>query len=266
MITAVSARAGALLRLPSAHEKAAGIAELQEDMAGGTARWDHDSAEPEMIGSPGQPAGLRLVDPREVGKRKLSTAAGKACFLHAVAHIEFNAINLALDAAYRFRDLPEQFYIDWIGVASDEARHHSLIVKRMQELGFDYGDFPAHNGLWDIARRTTDSLLGRMALVPCVLEARGLDVTPAMVARLQQVGEARGAEVLGLILEEEVGHVAIGVRWFHHACQQQSVEPIPCFISLVRQHLPGRRQGPFNHARRLQAGFTEEWMAALATL
>ena len=207
-----------------------------------------------------------LVDPRDVPRRKLSTETGRACFLHAVAHIEFNAINLALDAAYRFSGMPLQYYRDWVSVAADEARHHALVVDRVRELGSDYGDFPAHDGLWDIARRTAGSLMDRMAMVPCVLEARGLDVTPAMVDRLRQVNEHVGADILALILREEVGHVGIGVRWFFEACRERGLEPIDTYTGLYREYMPGRRQGPFNETDRRAAGFTDEWMAALRRL
>lgn len=254
------------LMLTTVAEKAAVIASLSDQVEVMAKRDGSTIGDARQITLPGQPARLQLVHPRDVKQRKLSTVEGRACFLHAIAHIEFNAINLALDAVYRFRDLPVQYYADWLRVASDESRHHQLVVERIQQLGHDYGDFPAHNGLWDIARQTSDSLLGRMALVPCVLEARGLDVTPPMIGRLEQNGEQPGADILKLILEEEVEHVAIGIRWFQHACREQDVEPVAQFMALVKRHLPDRRQGPFNKLQRRQAGFSDEWMEALATL
>jgi uncharacterized ferritin-like protein (DUF455 family) len=169
---------------------------------------------PDPIRAPGRPERPPLVSPRDLRKRGLGSREGRAAFLHAIAHIEFNAINLAWDAAYRFRDMPDEFYRDWVGVADDEARHFSLLSQRLRELGAAYGDFPAHNGLWDMAEKTAQSCLARMALVPRVLEARGLDVTPAMIVKLRAIGDPGSADILDLILREEIAHVAAGSRWF----------------------------------------------------
>ena len=219
------------------------------------------SADP--IEQPGMPIGLRLVHPKDLPRRSVQSREGMASFLHAIAHIEFNAINLALDAIYRFPDLPDEFYADWLLVAEQEADHHLRIVSRLQHLGYGYGDFPAHNGLWDMAVKTSGDLTSRMAMVPCVFEARGLDVTPPMINKLNNAGDAESAKVLQFILAEEIGHVEIGVRWYQYACQQAQLDPVDTFLTLLQKYLPNKRQGPFNRAHRLEAGFTEEWLCRL---
>ncbi len=218
------------------------------------------------IAQPGQPATLVMVHPHNLKRRKLSTAEGRACFLHAIAHIEFNAINLALDAVYRFRGLPVCYYRDWLRVAAEESRHHHLLVRRLQQLDSDYGAYPVHNGLWDIARRTDHHFLSRMALVPCVFEARGLDVTPPMIVKLRAVGDADSADILQHILDEEVAHVSVGIKWYRYACGLDAVNPIERFMDLMQEYLPNRRQGPFNTSKRQAAGFSAEWMDRLQQL
>jgi uncharacterized ferritin-like protein (DUF455 family) len=218
------------------------------------------------VEQPGQPPHLEFVHPRALKRRRLTSEEGRACFLHAIAHIEFNAVNLALDAAYRFRGMPGAFYDDWLRVAGEEVRHHDLLLERMQALGYEYGDFPVHDGLWEVARKTSYSLLSRMALVPCVLEARGLDVTPPMIQKLFKVGDADSAYILQIILDEEVDHVAIGVRWFNFACRGEGVDPVDCFTEMVKVHLPNRIQAPVNKTQRLAAGFTAEWLERLTLL
>jgi uncharacterized ferritin-like protein (DUF455 family) len=212
---------------------------------------------------PGRPDRPELVDPSEVPRRRLGGPAGRAALVHAIAHIEFNAINLALDAAYRFRGMPQQYYADWISVAVDEARHFRLLQTRLRQMGREYGDFPAHNGLWEMAVKTADSCLVRMALVPRVLEARGLDVTPGMMKRLQSAGDEQTVSVLDVILREEVRHVEIGTRWFRYCCEQQGREPLSTFLGLLEENYSGTLRGPFNLEARYQAGFTKDEMAAL---
>lgn len=206
--------------------------------------------------TPGRPSKPRLVAPRQLPARGLGTVPGRAAFLHAIAHIEFNAINLAWDAVCRFRGLPAAFHHDWVQVAADEARHFMMLRDRLQYLGFDYGDFDAHDGLWQMAQATADSCLRRMALVPRVLEARGLDVTPSMIERLRRVGDSGSAEVLEVILHEEIAHVAVGSRWFHWCCAQEGLDPEDTFVELVRSHARGALRGPFNETARLDAGFS----------
>jgi len=210
-------------------------------------------SQPPPAGRPDRPA---LVPPASLPRRGLGSAQGRIALLHAVAHIEFNAINLALDAAARFAGMPEAFYRDWLSVAYDEARHFRLLETRLHELGAGYGDLSAHNGLWEMAEKTAHDPLVRMALVPRVLEARGLDVTPGMIDKLRNVGDHASVACLEIILEEEVRHVAIGSRWFRHLCKQRGLAPEATFRSLLREHYAGGLRGPFNHQARLQAGFT----------
>ncbi len=218
------------------------------------------------LGEPGRPSRPLLVPPGQLAQRRLSTAGGRAALVHAVTHIEFNAINLALDAVYRFRAMPAPFYRDWLQVAVEEARHFAMLHRRLQELGNEYGDFPAHDGLWSMCRQTAHDPLLRMALVPRVLEARGLDVTPGMMQRLGKVGDHRTAALLEVILAEEQGHVAIGSRWYRYCCQQRGVEPESTFQRLLRTYMPGRVRGPFNRTARLGAGFSGREMDDLAAL
>ncbi len=203
---------------------------------------------------PGRPARPVRVQPSAVPRRGLGSAAGRAALIHAVAHIEFNAINLALDAALRFRGMPDAFYADWLSVAQDEARHFLMLSMRLSELGHAYGDFTAHDGLWEAAEKTAHDVLVRMALVPRVLEARGLDVTPGMIGRLREVGDAATAGILELILSEEIRHVSLGTHWFHYLCSQRGMAPAATFAALLHEHRM-RLHPPFNLEARVQAGF-----------
>jgi uncharacterized ferritin-like protein (DUF455 family) len=203
---------------------------------------------------PGRPQVPALVHPREVPRRSLGSAEGRCALLHAVAHIEFNAINLALDAVCRFDGLPEAYYADWLSVARDEARHFRLLRARLQQLGHDYGDFTAHNGLWEAAEKTAHDPLLRMALVPRVLEARGLDVTPGMMHRVREAGDTETVAILDVILREEVRHVAIGTHWFRYLCDQRALDPVATFRMLLSEH-GVRLHPPLNLEARERAGF-----------
>jgi uncharacterized ferritin-like protein (DUF455 family) len=225
-----------------------------------------DAGPPKTIGKPGRPPLPLLVSPRQVPRRGLGSEQGRAALIHAVAHIEFNAINLAWDAVYRFRGMPPDYYRDWIGVAVDEARHFRLLAARLRQLGHAYGDFDAHDGLWDMAVKTAGSCLQRMALVPRVLEARGLDVTPGMIARLRSAGDGDSVQILELILREEVAHVAAGSCWFAWCCARDQLDPQATFCELLRLHAPGAIKGPLNGDARLAAGFTSAELAHLTTL
>lgn len=216
---------------------------------------------PELPGRPERPG---LVDASQVPRRRIGSEAGRAALVHAIAHIEFNAINLALDAVCRFDGMPDAYYADWLSVAEDEARHFELLRGRLLDLGSDYGDFDAHNGLWEMAEKTAHQCLVRMALVPRVLEARGLDVTPGMIARLRSVGDLETVCVLEVILEEEIRHVAIGSRWFRFCCEREGLAPEPTFIDLLKTYYADQLKGPFNLDARLAAGFSEEEMNALS--
>jgi uncharacterized ferritin-like protein (DUF455 family) len=250
------------LSLSAPDSKCAAVAALAEALISGSLDWDpHHPVKP--IGPPGRPDRPELVDPSRVPRRRLGSETGRAALVHAIAHIEFNAINLALDAAYRFRGMPREFYRDWISVAADEARHFGLLQSRLHEMGSEYGAFPAHNGLWEMAEKTADSCLIRMALVPRVLEARGLDVTPGMIERLDSVGDKQTIAALEVILAEEVRHVAIGTRWFRYCCEQNELDPLATFLDLLKDHYPGSLRGPFNLDARYEAGFSRQEMAAL---
>lgn len=212
----------------------------------------------------GRPARPLLVAPGQVKQRNPSTPAGRASLLHAIVHIEFSAINLALDHAARFRDQPREYLTDWIGVAAEEAYHFRLLRDRLRALGYDYGDFPAHAGLWEMAEKTAHDLLARMALVPRLLEARGLDATPPIQAKLEQAGDAETARLLDIILRDEIGHVGLGDRWFRRLCAERGLEPTAAYRQLIEQFKAPRPQMPMNEAARLAAGFTADELRALA--
>ncbi len=214
---------------------------------------------------PGRTDRPPLVPVQQVPRRSPFSPEGRAALLHAVAHIELNAINLALDAVWRFPDMPEAYYRDWSQVASEEALHFTLLSDHLRTLGHDYGDFPAHNGLWDMTERTAGDIVARMALVPRTLEARGLDATPPMQARLKQAGDQRAVEILGVILRDEVGHVAIGNRWYRWLCAREGLEPLSHYALLAQRHRAPPLRGPFNTVARRAAGFTDEEIAALGS-
>ena len=217
-------------------------------------------------GVPGCPAKPELRTHLNVPKRSPFTTEGLAALLHAVTHIEFNAINLALDAIWRFDNMPRSYYIDWLTVAAEEAHHFSLLRAQLQSMGYDYGDFPAHTGLWDMTEKTKSDVLARMALVPRTLEARGLDATPPMQAKLRKVATPqalKAVEILDIILHDEIGHVAIGNHWYRHLCAQRGLDPVAHYAVLARQYNAPRIKGPLNLDARLKAGFQEVELALL---
>ncbi|MDO4998007.1 MAG: ferritin-like domain-containing protein [Neisseria sp.] len=214
------------------------------------------SAKPLDFRFAGRPALPRLVSPSQVSQRKMNSTEGYAAMLHAICHIEFNAINLALDAAYRFRGLPDDFTRNWLQVAKEEAEHFGLMRARLRALGYDYGDFEAHNHLWDMAYKTAFDPLLRMALVPRVLEARGLDVTPAIRAKVAQRGDLATCEVLDIIYRDEVGHVQVGNYWYQYLCQQRGLEPMALFRQLLSRYDMFIFRGYVNHEARERAGFS----------
>jgi len=227
---------------------------------------DANAPAPEPIGMPGRPERPKLVHPRELPRRGFGSDEGRAAFIHAIAHIELNAIDLGWDAVYRFRDLPADYYADWVSVAADEARHFVLLRDRLRDLGFDYGDFDAHNGLWEMCEKTAHDGMARMALVPRVLEARGLDVTPGMIVKLRSLGDHETVAVLDVILREEVAHVAAGSRWFRWFCERRGVQPESTFRDLLSEYARAVLHGPFNIDARAAAGFSEEELAALQAI
>lgn len=218
---------------------------------------------PQDIALPGCPSSLHCVRPREVPRRSLRTLAGHVALLHALTHIEFNAINLAWDAVYRFRDLPPEFYDDWINIAQEETTHFLLLHEQLQGLGYQYGDLPAHQGLWEMAVKTAQDVLIRMAMVPRVLEARGLDATPGLIEKAKSMGIHKLVEILSMILHDEIGHVAVGSKWFRYCCQKRDLSPTVTFQSLMKEYFKGELKGPLNRSARLKAGFSEEELADL---
>lgn len=234
------------------------------------AAWQQGQIEPgvtgvrEPIDLPGRPPWPELVSPLHVPRRRLGSLEGRAAMIHAITHIEFNAINLALDAAHRFAHMPVAYYADWLQVAAEEATHFEMLNRHLASLGYRYGDFAAHDGLWEMALKTTHDPLIRMALVPRVLEARGLDATPALTRKLAEIGDARAMAILEIIGQDEIGHVAVGSRWFAYLCRQRGLEPAVTFRQLLADYdIPPPRL-PLNMEGRRQAGFSEAELAWLA--
>ena len=227
---------------------------------------DESTSEPPIeppIDTAGIPDRPQLAPPASMPRRQLNGPENHAALIHALAHIEFNAINLALDAVQRFPDLPRDFYGDWLKVAAEEAYHFSLLREHLRSLGYDYGDFLAHAGLWEMAEKTAHDPLARMALVPRLLEARGLDVTPDIQRKLRGYGDAAGAAILDIILRDEIGHVAAGDRWFRTLCAQRGLQPEAAFQALLASPGVPRPRRPFNEPARLAAGFSAEELAML---
>jgi uncharacterized ferritin-like protein (DUF455 family) len=225
---------------------------------------DPNTAPPDRPARPDRPI---LKPPRDMTRRRAGASrAGRIALLHAVAHIELNAIDLAWDLVARFAPaMPRAFADDWVDVAEEEAKHFSLLAARLGDFGARYGDLPAHDGLWEAASATAHDLLARLAIVPLVLEARGLDVTPAMIERLRRFGDEESAAVLSTILDDEVGHVAAGVRWFRYLCAQQGHEPASLYRTLVRENFRGTLKPPFNDGARRRAGLEPAFYNELAT-
>lgn len=260
-------RALELLQWTDPRAKVAGTRALWSLCRDGLAQIDTTSAlaEPDGLqGLPGRPLRPRLVPPQKVPARSAQHAVGRAALLHAIAHIEFNAINLALDAVWRFAGLPQEFYIDWLRVAHEEALHFTLLTDHLATLDHDYGDWDAHDGLWQMAEATKADPLARMALVPRTLEARGLDATPLIQTKLAAAGDQAAVAILDIILRDEIGHVAIGNRWFRWLCADAGQDPEAIYPELARRYRAPRLRPPFNRPARLAAGFTERELDAQA--
>ena len=240
-------------------------ADLSAQFASGNLSRD-DSGTTAYPETPGLPSRIELVHPNRLKRRSPHTENGRAILIHAIAHIEFNAINLALDAVLRFRDMPDAFVADWLRVAEEEAMHFGLVSQRLQDYGYAYGDFPAHNGLWDVARQSSHDVLERMAVVPRVLEARGLDVTPAMQQKLREAGDVQTCDILDTIFSDEIGHVATGTHWFEYLCRSREIDTLATFRDIIQRYYGGALRGPFNHEARLKAGFGKIEMDMLEAL
>jgi uncharacterized ferritin-like protein (DUF455 family) len=237
--------------------KTGGVAAMAQACLDGDWRIDAAAVIQAAAGIPGRPARPELVPPRLVGRRSMVTPEGRAMLIHALAHIEFNAVNLALDAMWRFADMPTAYYTDWLRVAKEEATHFSMLAAHLQVLGYQYGDFPAHDSLWEMAEKTRTDIVARMALVPRTLEARGLDAIPPVRAKLAQAGDVAAAEILDVILRDEVGHVEIGNRWYGYLCGQHGLEPRATYDELAARYEAPVLKGPFNIDARRRAGFSE---------
>jgi uncharacterized ferritin-like protein (DUF455 family) len=263
--TGLAAAAASVLGTADARAKAeASRAAAARWRAGGIAAIGTATA-PERPARPPRP---ELKAPREMPRRRAAgTTETRVALLHAVAHIELNAIDLAWDIVARFTapELPRAFFDDWVRVGDDEARHFLLLADRLAALGAGYGDLPAHDGLWQAAHETRHDLLARLAIVPLVLEARGLDVTPAMIARLERLGDAESAAALRVIYADEIGHVAAGRRWFEWLCERRRSAPVETWRALVRTHFKGALKPPFNDEARAKAGFASAYYTALTS-
>lgn len=218
------------------------------------------------ISTPGRPPKPELVDPKEVPRRNFSSLKGRLSLVHAITHIEFNAINLALDAIYRFQQMPDSYYTDWCCIAAEESQHFMMLSDYLNSHGMHYGDQNAHDGLWEMALKTDSDVLIRMALVPRVLEARGLDVTPTMIRKLQSSGDKQLISILQKIFDDEIGHVKVGTYWYNLLCKQRHIEPRQTFIALIKKYMEGARFGPFETQARVEAGFTEDELQDLLKL
>ncbi len=265
MTMSVSRSTHIALHIADPDAKCSAVKTLRADWSAGRLSLA-DAVAPEPIGEPGRPARPLLVSPRAVPQRPVTTVAGRIALMHALAHIEFNAINLALDAVYRFRGLPPDYYGDWLQVAAEEAYHFTLLREHLRALGADYGDLPAHNGLWEMAVKTAHDPLVRMALVPRVLEARGLDVSPGLIRKLAAAGDARAVEILHIIQRDEIGHVRIGNRWYAHLCAARGLDPLATFQRLVAEYGSLRLRPPFHTEARRAAGFSDSELAWLEQL
>jgi uncharacterized ferritin-like protein (DUF455 family) len=248
---------------PLPASKAAGMSEMARRWAAGNMALDTGAVLAAESPIPGRPARPELVSPASLKKRSMATVEGRAVLIHALAHIEFNAINLALDVIWRYPDMPVEFYTDWLHVAAEEAYHYTLLVGHLHVLGHAYGDFPAHNGLWELADRTRDDLLARIALIPRTMEARGLDVSPGLRDKLAQAGDRAAAAILDIILRDEIGHVRIGNHWYGWLCRQRSLDPIGTYEQLINTYKAPAMRGPFNVVARKAAGFTDAELEAL---
>mgnify|MGYP001822859595 FL=1 len=255
-------RALACLLLDDPQQKVDAVLSLQVDWL--TGKLDLNPLSDVMsLPVPGRPDKPELVDARDVPRRSFTSLKGRLTLVHAIAHIEFNAINLALDAVYRFQDMPEQYYTDWLRVTTEEAKHFTMLSDYLESHEMSYGDLAAHNGLWEMAVKTDFDVLVRMALVPRVLEARGLDVTPGMIRKLQSTGDERLIDILKIIFDEEIGHVKIGTHWFKTLCGQRGLEPESTFLRLIDEYMQGARFGPFETEARIEAGFSQQEMDSL---
>jgi uncharacterized ferritin-like protein (DUF455 family) len=228
--------------------------------------FDAERKQHKVIQKPGIPKKPLLADPRNMPKRKLGSEIGLQAMIHAIAHIEFSAINLALDAIQRYPEMPLEYHHDWLSVAQDESKHFLMLSERLNQLGCEYGDFEAHDGLWALAEATKDNVLDRMAIVPRMMEARGLDMNPQIMKKLTQIGDNNSVELLKIILRDEINHVSIGNKWFHYCCGMNTVSPDQTFMDKFQQYFTQTPKGALNVEARIKAGFTYDELDYLQDL
>jgi uncharacterized ferritin-like protein (DUF455 family) len=243
--------------------KLSAVAALRDDWIKGILSLKLDAPPAHAVAVAGVPERPALVAPRQLQRRRVGTREGHAALIHALAHIEFNAINLALDCAWRYRQLPDRYYGEWISVAAEEAYHFGLLSAHLNDLGFSYGDFPAHNGLWEMAQKTAPDPLERMALVPRLMEARGLDATPVIMEKLRGIGDDHGLSILEIVLRDEIGHVSLGDAWFRYFCAERGLDVETTYRQLLEKHNAPRPVAPLNRAARRAAGFSDAEIDAL---
>ena len=251
------------LLLNEPHKKIQAVRDLNKQWLAGQLNLI-SSQEAERVAIPGRPEKPRLVNPRDVPKRGFNSEAARIKLVHAITHIEFNAINLALDAVYRFRDMPEQYYTDWLNIAVEEALHFTLLEEYLKSKKSFYGAYDSHNGLWEMAVKTDHDVMVRMALVPRVLEARGLDVTPGMITKFQNIAETEMVDTLNIIQRDEIGHVERGNHWFNELCRQRSIPPSETFHQLLDEYMEESMFDSLNQEARLKAGFSKQELVDLA--
>jgi uncharacterized ferritin-like protein (DUF455 family) len=252
------------LALTSVDEKLKQTASLQRQWLSGSLGVTGSAVA--IHAKPGMPGDLNFVAPAKLPRRSLHNSRGHAAFIHALTHIEFTAINLALDIIIRFQDMPRLFYDNWVRVAAEEAMHFEMLRGRLKSLDYDYGDFPVHNGLWETAEKTAHDILIRLALVPRMLEARGLDVTPAMINRLLEIQDKQTAKILEKILADEIGHVSIGSHWFNYVCNERGLDSHATFINIIKTHAGSQIRKPINFKARRAAGFSELELSGIETM
>jgi len=258
----IRSMAAACLKAADADDKLRLIRDLVQAHRLQTTHVDTGARLPD-IDQPGRPQNPQLVRANKMPRRGFGTLEGRAIMMHAIAHIEFNAINLALDAIQRFPDMPKDYYTDWLQVAAEESYHFELVRAHLRHLGGEYGDYVAHGGLWEMCEKTTSDVLQRMALVPRVLEARGLDVTPGIQKKLAQAGDHHAVSILDIIFRDEIKHVAVGNRWYRYCCDQRGLDAVATFTELLAEFYPKGLMGPYNMVAREQAGFTSAELSLL---
>ncbi len=249
-------QAKACFLLASPDEKLAKTLDWVSDWKSDKLEWKIGS-EPLHLNQPGRLNKPEIVAQRDLPRRRLGSVEGKASMIHALAHIELTAVNLSLDAVYRYRDMPKEYYDDWIFAAAEEATHFFALRDQLRTLGFEYGDFPAHEELWHMAINTEHDLMHRMGVVHRIFEARALDVVPLTIKKFENVGDKPMIDVLNMIANDEIGHVSAATRWFHYRCKQEKLEPDSTFLKLAKQYLHAPLKKPINADLRRQAGFSE---------